>query len=203
MEDLRDDDTCLCLGQVNEETGKRELLLPREHGVIRMVAPKLFGWKSAKWLVKLEFADSIKSMGFWEVVQLILVAKFFLPSHFPSAIGLSRAGSCGRRRKMGSRKSERHLAAIDRCSRHVDRLWAVLFHDERGRKAAQFTSVDSPRSWSREGKKMIRAWLRARAARWNLWCGTAPQDRARAQGCACPLEKNDNDGEELCGNKAI
>jgi DMSO/TMAO reductase YedYZ molybdopterin-dependent catalytic subunit len=63
-EDL--DDAFLCLGLVNEETGERELLLPREHGVIRLVAPKLFGWKSAKWLTKVEFVNVVKQRGFWE-----------------------------------------------------------------------------------------------------------------------------------------
>jgi DMSO/TMAO reductase YedYZ molybdopterin-dependent catalytic subunit len=41
--------------------------LPREHGgPVRMITPKLYAWKGAKWIRKIEFlADDRK--GFWEV----------------------------------------------------------------------------------------------------------------------------------------
>jgi DMSO/TMAO reductase YedYZ molybdopterin-dependent catalytic subunit len=41
--------------------------ISREHGgPVRLVLPKLYFWKSAKWLTKLEFAAEDKA-GFWEV----------------------------------------------------------------------------------------------------------------------------------------
>ncbi len=41
--------------------------IPREHGgPVRLVLPKLYFWKSAKWLTRLEFSDKDKP-GFWEV----------------------------------------------------------------------------------------------------------------------------------------
>lgn len=39
--------------------------LDRSHGIIRLVCPKLFGWKSAKFVSSLEFCRSYKK-GFWE-----------------------------------------------------------------------------------------------------------------------------------------
>jgi len=41
--------------------------LPREHGgPVRMITPKLYAWKGAKWLRKIEFLDHDQK-GFWEV----------------------------------------------------------------------------------------------------------------------------------------
>lgn len=41
--------------------------LPREHGgPVRMITPKLYAWKGAKWLRKIEFLAEDKK-GFWEV----------------------------------------------------------------------------------------------------------------------------------------
>ena len=41
--------------------------IPREHGgPLRVVVPKLYFWKSAKWLKRIEFAATDK-LGFWEV----------------------------------------------------------------------------------------------------------------------------------------
>ena len=41
--------------------------LPREHGgPVRMITPKLYAWKGAKWIRKIEFLDHDKK-GFWEV----------------------------------------------------------------------------------------------------------------------------------------
>jgi DMSO/TMAO reductase YedYZ molybdopterin-dependent catalytic subunit len=41
--------------------------ISREHGgPVRLVLPKLYFWKSAKWLTKLEFVE-IDKPGFWEV----------------------------------------------------------------------------------------------------------------------------------------
>ena len=40
--------------------------LPAEHGgPVRLVVPKLYGWKSAKWIKGLEFLSE-NSPGFWE-----------------------------------------------------------------------------------------------------------------------------------------
>ena len=39
--------------------------LPMEHGGPRLVLPKLYGWKSAKWLCELRFATAYPP-GFWE-----------------------------------------------------------------------------------------------------------------------------------------
>lgn len=41
--------------------------LPREHGgPVRMITPKLYAWKGAKWIRKIEFLEADKK-GFWEV----------------------------------------------------------------------------------------------------------------------------------------
>jgi DMSO/TMAO reductase YedYZ molybdopterin-dependent catalytic subunit len=41
--------------------------LPREHGgPVRMITPKLYAWKGAKWIRKIEFLPEDKK-GFWEV----------------------------------------------------------------------------------------------------------------------------------------
>jgi DMSO/TMAO reductase YedYZ molybdopterin-dependent catalytic subunit len=41
--------------------------LPREHGgPCRMITPKLYAWKGAKWICKIEFLDE-DHKGFWEV----------------------------------------------------------------------------------------------------------------------------------------
>jgi len=41
--------------------------LPREHGgPVRMITPKLYAWKGAKWIRKIEFLASDQK-GFWEV----------------------------------------------------------------------------------------------------------------------------------------
>jgi DMSO/TMAO reductase YedYZ molybdopterin-dependent catalytic subunit len=41
--------------------------LPREHGgPCRMITPKLYAWKGAKWIRKIEFLDADRK-GFWEI----------------------------------------------------------------------------------------------------------------------------------------
>jgi DMSO/TMAO reductase YedYZ molybdopterin-dependent catalytic subunit len=41
--------------------------LPREHGgPVRMITPKLYAWKGAKWIRKIEFLEEDKK-GFWEI----------------------------------------------------------------------------------------------------------------------------------------
>jgi DMSO/TMAO reductase YedYZ molybdopterin-dependent catalytic subunit len=41
--------------------------LPREHGgPVRMITPKLYAWKGAKWIRKIEFLEQDRK-GFWEV----------------------------------------------------------------------------------------------------------------------------------------
>ncbi len=39
--------------------------IPRDHGYIRIIIPQLYGWKSCKWLEKIEFVDEDQP-GFWE-----------------------------------------------------------------------------------------------------------------------------------------
>jgi DMSO/TMAO reductase YedYZ molybdopterin-dependent catalytic subunit len=40
--------------------------LPREHGgPVRMITPRLYAWKGAKWIVKIEFLAE-DAPGFWE-----------------------------------------------------------------------------------------------------------------------------------------
>jgi DMSO/TMAO reductase YedYZ molybdopterin-dependent catalytic subunit len=60
LERAVDDDVLL----VHEWEGKP---LPREHGgPCRMITPKLYAWKGAKWIRKIEFLESDQK-GFWEV----------------------------------------------------------------------------------------------------------------------------------------
>ena len=39
--------------------------IPEEHGGVRVIFPNLFGWKSAKWLARVELLDAYRD-GFWE-----------------------------------------------------------------------------------------------------------------------------------------
>ncbi|KAJ3343625.1 hypothetical protein HDU93_007506 [Gonapodya sp. JEL0774] len=39
--------------------------IPQEHGVVRIIIPHLYGWKSAKFLQKIEFVKEYRD-GFWE-----------------------------------------------------------------------------------------------------------------------------------------
>jgi DMSO/TMAO reductase YedYZ molybdopterin-dependent catalytic subunit len=60
LTDLLDDDVLLAI----QHDG---LDLPAEHGgPCRLVVPKLYFWKSAKWIRALEFLD-VNAPGFWEV----------------------------------------------------------------------------------------------------------------------------------------
>ncbi len=60
LEELRNDDVLIAY----ELEGKE---IPPEHGgPVRMIVPMLYGWKSAKFLTKIEFRDEDES-GFWEV----------------------------------------------------------------------------------------------------------------------------------------
>jgi DMSO/TMAO reductase YedYZ molybdopterin-dependent catalytic subunit len=60
LERAVDDDVLL----VHEWEGKP---LPREHGgPCRMITPKLYAWKGAKWIRKIEFLAEDKK-GFWEI----------------------------------------------------------------------------------------------------------------------------------------
>jgi DMSO/TMAO reductase YedYZ molybdopterin-dependent catalytic subunit len=60
LADLDDDDTLVAFQHDGEE-------LSREHGgPVRLVVPKLYAYKSAKWLSGLEFLEKDKP-GFWEV----------------------------------------------------------------------------------------------------------------------------------------
>ena len=60
--------------------------LPREHGgPCRMITPKLYAWKGAKWIRKIEFLAEEKK-GFWEV-------RGYSNSASPgSTIGIRRSG---------------------------------------------------------------------------------------------------------------
>jgi DMSO/TMAO reductase YedYZ molybdopterin-dependent catalytic subunit len=59
LEDLLDDDVVLALKHDGRD------LEPDHGGPLRLVLPKLYFWKSAKWLRALEFLD-VNPPGFWE-----------------------------------------------------------------------------------------------------------------------------------------
>ena len=59
LDDLREDDVLLAL----EHNG--EPLAPDHGGPVRLVLPKLYFWKSSKWLRAFEFLD-VNPPGFWE-----------------------------------------------------------------------------------------------------------------------------------------
>ena len=49
------------------ERGWLTMAWPREHGgPVRMITPKLYAWKGAKWIRKIEFLAEDRP-GFWEV----------------------------------------------------------------------------------------------------------------------------------------
>jgi DMSO/TMAO reductase YedYZ molybdopterin-dependent catalytic subunit len=60
LSDLVDDDVVLALTHDGKD------LEPDHGGPLRLVVPKLYFWKSAKWLRGLEFLD-VNPPGFWEV----------------------------------------------------------------------------------------------------------------------------------------
>jgi DMSO/TMAO reductase YedYZ molybdopterin-dependent catalytic subunit len=60
LEELMDDDVLLALSHDGQE------LTPDHGGPLRLVVPKLYFWKSAKWIRALEFLD-VNAPGFWEV----------------------------------------------------------------------------------------------------------------------------------------
>jgi DMSO/TMAO reductase YedYZ molybdopterin-dependent catalytic subunit len=59
LEDLREDDAILALKHNGRD------LEPDHGGPLRLVLPKLYFWKSAKWLRAFEFLD-VNPPGFWE-----------------------------------------------------------------------------------------------------------------------------------------
>jgi DMSO/TMAO reductase YedYZ molybdopterin-dependent catalytic subunit len=60
LEDLMDDDALLAIKHNGQD-------LPPDHGgPCRLVVPKLYFWKSAKWVRGFEFLD-VNAPGFWEV----------------------------------------------------------------------------------------------------------------------------------------
>jgi DMSO/TMAO reductase YedYZ molybdopterin-dependent catalytic subunit len=59
IEDLRDDDVVLALKHDGRD------LAPEHGGPMRLVLPKLYFWKSSKWLRAFEFLD-VNPPGFWE-----------------------------------------------------------------------------------------------------------------------------------------
>ncbi|MGA7991326.1 MAG: sulfite oxidase-like oxidoreductase [Thermoanaerobaculia bacterium] len=60
LDDLRGEDVLLAIRHDGQE-------LPAEHGgPCRLVVPKLYFWKSAKWVRAFEFLD-VNAPGFWEV----------------------------------------------------------------------------------------------------------------------------------------
>jgi DMSO/TMAO reductase YedYZ molybdopterin-dependent catalytic subunit len=59
LDDLRDDDVVLAL------THNGEPLAADHGGPVRLVLPKLYFWKSSKWLRAFEFLD-VNPPGFWE-----------------------------------------------------------------------------------------------------------------------------------------
>jgi len=60
LDDLVDDDVLLALAHDGQE------LTPDHGGPLRLVVPKLYFWKSAKWLRGFEFLD-VNPPGFWEL----------------------------------------------------------------------------------------------------------------------------------------
>lgn len=60
LPDLLDDDVLLALKHDGED------LTPEHGGPLRLVVPKLYFWKSAKWLRGFEFLD-VNPPGFWEL----------------------------------------------------------------------------------------------------------------------------------------
>ena len=60
LSDLVDDDVLLALRHDGRD------LTPEHGGPLRLVVPKLYFWKSAKWLRGFEFLD-VNAPGFWEV----------------------------------------------------------------------------------------------------------------------------------------
>lgn len=60
LEDLVDDDVVLALKHDGAD------LTPDHGGPLRLVVPKLYFWKSAKWLRAFEFLD-VNPPGFWEL----------------------------------------------------------------------------------------------------------------------------------------
>jgi DMSO/TMAO reductase YedYZ molybdopterin-dependent catalytic subunit len=60
LADLVDDDVLLALTHDGRD------LTPDHGGPLRLVVPKLYFWKSAKWLRGFEFLD-VNPPGFWEV----------------------------------------------------------------------------------------------------------------------------------------
>jgi len=60
LEDLVDDDVLLALKHDGQD------LTPDHGGPLRLVVPKLYFWKSAKWLRGFEFLD-VNPPGFWEL----------------------------------------------------------------------------------------------------------------------------------------
>ena len=60
LEELVDDDVLLAVSHDGKE------LMPDHGGPVRLVVPKLYFWKSAKWLRGFEFLD-VDAPGFWEV----------------------------------------------------------------------------------------------------------------------------------------
>lgn len=60
LADLRDDAALLAFRHDGED------LSPEHGGPCRLVVPKLYFWKSAKWIRALEFLD-VNAPGFWEV----------------------------------------------------------------------------------------------------------------------------------------
>ncbi|MGH7391233.1 MAG: molybdopterin-dependent oxidoreductase [Candidatus Rokuibacteriota bacterium] len=59
LDDLRDDDVLLALRHNGRD------LEPDHGGPLRLVLPKLYFWKSSKWLRAFEFVD-VNPPGFWE-----------------------------------------------------------------------------------------------------------------------------------------
>jgi DMSO/TMAO reductase YedYZ molybdopterin-dependent catalytic subunit len=59
LEDLTADDVLLALKHDGED------LAPNHGGPCRLVVPRLYFWKSAKWLGSIEFTPD-ERLGFWE-----------------------------------------------------------------------------------------------------------------------------------------
>jgi DMSO/TMAO reductase YedYZ molybdopterin-dependent catalytic subunit len=103
LEDLRDDDVVLAIKHDGRD-------LPAEHGgPCRLVVPRLYFWKSAKWARGFEFID-VNAPGFWEMNGYHLRADPWKEERYSAqetnAMQRMRAESARRRRApAGQRRS--------------------------------------------------------------------------------------------------
>jgi Oxidoreductase molybdopterin binding domain len=64
-EDVEDEEAFFAFGIVDESDESVQIPIPREHGTARLLFPKLWGWKSVKFVDELHFLPAF-TPGFWE-----------------------------------------------------------------------------------------------------------------------------------------